>query len=193
MSSGPVHMSPLEPRAGHLDGLALGRSGGREAGLQREGALTALSLRPLLPQCSSWPALWPAWPPWLWLLSAGAGEPATGRWGGRCAGRAPGSQSPLHSPRLQRDIRLTQKTDYTAPQATSSPTTPRISVGGLAPPSSLPNPAPPHPPQWPDPPSCPPYSSPTAWGPAAGAQRRGVPLPAPEAADAVPGPVRCPP
>lgn len=31
--------------------------------------------------------------------------------------------------RLQRDIRLTQKTDYTAPQAASSPPTPRISPG----------------------------------------------------------------
>lgn len=52
----------------------------------------------------------------------------------------PGSQSPLPAPRLQRDIRLTQKTDYAAPQAASSPTTPRISVRGPAPPSPLPQP-----------------------------------------------------
>lgn len=158
VSSGPVHMSPLEPRAGRLDGLALGRSGGQEAGLQPEGALTALSLRPLLPQCSSWPAPWPAWPPWLWLLSAGAGEPAVGRWGagGGAAGRwgaVPRGLSPAPLPRFQRDIRLTQKTDYAAPQATSSPTTPRISVRGPAHPARCP--APPNPPPWPDPPSCP--------------------------------------
>lgn len=34
----------------------------------------------------------------------------------------------LHSHRLQRDIRLTQKADYAAPRVPSCPATPRISV-----------------------------------------------------------------
>lgn len=76
VSSGPVHMSPLEPRAGRLDGLAL----------------------VLILACS--------------VAGVAALAVAAFCW---C--------------RLQRDIRLTQKTDYAAPQATSSPTTPRISPG----------------------------------------------------------------
>ncbi|XP_025117965.1 neural proliferation differentiation and control protein 1 isoform X2 [Bubalus bubalis] len=67
VSSGPVHMSPLEPRGGHGDGLTLGAA-----------ALAVAAL--------------------FW-------------W------------------RLQQDIRLTQKADYAAPQAPSSPAPPGISPG----------------------------------------------------------------
>lgn len=49
------------------------------------------------PQCSSWRAPWPAWPPWLWLLSAGAGEPgcrqAGGQGGGQVIGQGGGQVS----------------------------------------------------------------------------------------------------
>ncbi|XP_024618267.1 LOW QUALITY PROTEIN: neural proliferation differentiation and control protein 1 [Neophocaena asiaeorientalis asiaeorientalis] len=74
VSSGPVHMSPLEPRGGRGDGLAL----------------------LLIVACS-------------------------------VAGAAALAVAVLCWCRLQRDVRLTQKADYAAPQAPSSPATPRIS------------------------------------------------------------------
>ncbi|XP_022433820.1 neural proliferation differentiation and control protein 1 isoform X6 [Delphinapterus leucas] len=76
VSSGPVHMSPLEPRGGRGDGLAL----------------------LLIVACS-------------------------------VAGAAALAVAVLCWCRLQRDVRLTQKADYAAPQAPSSPATPRISPG----------------------------------------------------------------
>ncbi|KAM7092815.1 neural proliferation differentiation and control protein 1 isoform 3-T3 [Molossus nigricans] len=77
VSSGPVHMAPLEPRGGHVDGLAL--------------AVLILA-------CS--------------VAGVAALVVAAFCW---C--------------RLQRDIRLTQKADYAAPQVSSSPTPSRISPG----------------------------------------------------------------
>ncbi|XP_061056848.1 neural proliferation differentiation and control protein 1 isoform X4 [Eubalaena glacialis] len=77
VSSGPVHMSPLEPRGGRDDSLAL----------------------LLIVACS--------------VAGAAALAVAVFCW---C--------------RLQRDVRLTQKADYAAPQAPSSPATPRISQPG---------------------------------------------------------------
>ncbi|XP_030694098.2 neural proliferation differentiation and control protein 1 isoform X1 [Lagenorhynchus albirostris] len=77
VSSGPVHMSPLEPRGGRGDGLAL----------------------LLIVACS-------------------------------VAGAAALAVAVLCWCRLQRDVRLTQKADYAAPQAPSSPATPRISQPG---------------------------------------------------------------
>ncbi|XP_032451425.1 neural proliferation differentiation and control protein 1 isoform X2 [Lynx canadensis] len=76
VSSGPVHMSPLEPRGGHGDGLAL----------------------VLVVACS-------------------------------VAGAAALAVAALCWCRLQRDLRLTQKADYAAPQAPGSPATPGISPG----------------------------------------------------------------
>ncbi|XP_017911761.1 PREDICTED: neural proliferation differentiation and control protein 1 isoform X2 [Capra hircus] len=76
VSSGPVHMSPLEPRGGHGDGLTL----------------------VLILACC-------------------------------VAGAAALAVAALFWWRLQRDIRLTQKADYTAPQAPSSPAPPGISPG----------------------------------------------------------------
>ncbi|XP_032334857.1 neural proliferation differentiation and control protein 1 isoform X4 [Camelus ferus] len=75
VSSGSVHMSPLEPR--HGDGLAL-------------ALILAFSM----------------------------------------VGVAALAMAALCWCRLQRDIRLTQKADYTAPQAPGSPATPRISQPG---------------------------------------------------------------
>ncbi|XP_057405347.1 neural proliferation differentiation and control protein 1 isoform X1 [Balaenoptera acutorostrata] len=77
VSSGPVHMSPLEPRGGRGDSLAL----------------------LLIVACS-------------------------------VAGAAILAVAVLCWCRLQRDVRLTQKADYAAPQAPSSPATPRISQPG---------------------------------------------------------------
>ncbi|KAF6126060.1 neural proliferation, differentiation and control 1 [Phyllostomus discolor] len=74
--SGPVHMSPLDPRDGRGDGFAL----------------------VLLVACS-------------------------------VAGAAALAVAALCWCRLQRDIRLTQKADYAAPQAPGSPATPKISPG----------------------------------------------------------------
>ncbi|XP_070286331.1 neural proliferation differentiation and control protein 1 isoform X2 [Myotis yumanensis] len=102
VSSGPVHMSPLEPRAGRLDGLALGSA---HLGLLRG--------RRGRPGCGC-----------FLLVQAPARHPPDPE--DRLRGPA-GHQLPHHAQDL-------------------------------------------------------------AGGPAAGAQRRGVPLPAPEAADAVPGP-----
>ncbi|XP_025117967.1 neural proliferation differentiation and control protein 1 isoform X3 [Bubalus bubalis] len=76
VSSGPVHMSPLEPRGGHGDGLTL----------------------VLILACS-------------------------------VAGAAALAVAALFWWRLQQDIRLTQKADYAAPQAPSSPAPPGISPG----------------------------------------------------------------
>ncbi|XP_055256170.1 neural proliferation differentiation and control protein 1 isoform X2 [Moschus berezovskii] len=76
VSSGPVHMSPLEPRGGRGDGLTL----------------------VLILACS-------------------------------VAGAAALLVAALFWWRLQRDIRLTQKADYAAPQAPSSPAPPGISPG----------------------------------------------------------------
>uniref|UniRef100_A0A287BFT2 Neural proliferation, differentiation and control 1 n=1 Tax=Sus scrofa TaxID=9823 RepID=A0A287BFT2_PIG len=76
VSSGPVHMSPLEPRGGRGDGLAL----------------------VLIVACS-------------------------------VAGIAALAVAALCWCRLQRDIRLTQKADYMAQQARSSPATPGVSPG----------------------------------------------------------------
>ena len=77
VSSGPVHMSPLEPRGGRGDGLAL----------------------VLIVACS-------------------------------VAGIAALAVAALCWCRLQRDIRLTQKADYMAQQARSSPATPGVSQPG---------------------------------------------------------------
>nr|XP_045230031.1 neural proliferation differentiation and control protein 1 isoform X3 [Macaca fascicularis] len=76
VSSEPVHMSPLEPRGGHGDGLALVL---------------------ILAFC--------------------------------VAGVAALSVASLCWCRLQREIRLTQKTDYTAAKSPGSPAAPRISPG----------------------------------------------------------------
>uniref|UniRef100_A0A8C3X0U0 Neural proliferation, differentiation and control 1 n=1 Tax=Catagonus wagneri TaxID=51154 RepID=A0A8C3X0U0_9CETA len=76
VSSGPVHMSPLEPRGGRGDSLAL----------------------VLIVACS-------------------------------VAGIAALAVAALCWCRLQRDIRLTQKADYTVPPARSSPATPGVSPG----------------------------------------------------------------
>ncbi|KAM5330759.1 neural proliferation differentiation and control protein 1 isoform 2-T2 [Glossophaga mutica] len=76
VSSGPVHMSPLDPQDGRGDGFAL----------------------VLIVACS-------------------------------VAGAAALAVAALCWCRLQRDIRLTQKADYAAPQAPGSPATPKISPG----------------------------------------------------------------
>ncbi|XP_029058522.1 neural proliferation differentiation and control protein 1 isoform X2 [Monodon monoceros] len=129
VSSGPVHMSPLEPRGGRGDGLALRKSGraGRQ-GPARKAALTAP------PPCSADRG----------VLRGRRGRPCRGRsllvsvsmgpgWGraaGRLGGDPAGLRCGVSTPRrLQRDVRLTQKADYAAPQAPSSPATPRISPG----------------------------------------------------------------
>lgn len=62
-----------------------------------------------------------------------------GREGGRAAGGDPAGLR-LRSRRLQRDMRLTQKADYAAPQVPGSPAAPRISVCGPAPPPPCPSP-----------------------------------------------------
>uniref|UniRef100_A0A480QXY2 Neural proliferation differentiation and control protein 1 n=1 Tax=Sus scrofa TaxID=9823 RepID=A0A480QXY2_PIG len=99
VSSGPVHMSPLEPRGGRGDGLALGRSG--RAGRQGPAWGTALTAPP---------------PPVLIVACSVAGIAAL-------------AVAALCWCRLQRDIRLTQKADYMAQQARSSPATPGVSPG----------------------------------------------------------------
>lgn len=139
VSSGPVHMSPLEPRGGRGDGLALRKSGraGRQ-GPARKAALTAP------PPCSADRG----------VLRGRRGRPCRGRsllvsvsmgpdWGraaGRLGGDPAGLRCGVSTPRrLQRDVRLTQKADYAAPQAPSSPATPRISVCGRARPRPAPS------------------------------------------------------
>lgn len=114
VSSGPVHVSPLEPRAGRPDGLGLGRSGRRGAGLRRGGRSPA-SPRPssrsahrgvlsggrgrpgrgclLLVQVSPARAGGP-----------GAGRRARGRAGGR-AGRRAATRFSVSAPRPQAPAR----------------------------------------------------------------------------------------
>uniref|UniRef100_A0A9L0SDG7 Neural proliferation, differentiation and control 1 n=1 Tax=Equus caballus TaxID=9796 RepID=A0A9L0SDG7_HORSE len=100
VSSGPVHMAPLEPRGERGDGLALGRSrrAGGEAGSRGKAVLTAPLLAVLVVVCS-------------------------------VAGAAAFAVAALCWCRLQRDARLTQKADYAAPPAPGSPAAPGISPG----------------------------------------------------------------
>jgi hypothetical protein len=129
-------MAPLEPRGGRGDGLALGRSrpaaggggrvppGGRpsprpsrsaDRGVLRGGRSRLRRGNAVLVQVSRRP----------WAEARGVG------WRAGPAARRRGLSST--SRRLQREIRLTQKADYSTAKAPGSPATPRISVRGPAP------------------------------------------------------------
>lgn len=140
VSSGPVHMSPVDPQGGRGDGFTLGRSGWTGRRVPPGG-------RPPSPPDP------PARSVHRGVLRGGHSGPRCGcsllvqvsgeaGWGARTGGTLRVSAS-IRPRRLQRDIRLTQKADYAAPQAPGSPATPKISVCVPALPGScLPAPGP---------------------------------------------------